>query len=269
MDKLKMFCLSRYDSVKSQIKNLNYIPVGLGTENYSEGWIKDNSGDNISNKNKFYGEYTFHYWFWKNELINIPDDTWIGFCAYRRFWSKNSNTPETITDLKDAVLKNVSSDWSNYEVILGDDMDLTKIKWIKVFKYGKISFLRNPLIILKKKRNIRFQFDMSHGNGNLDKAIEVLNEKDRNDFKYYVTNQTSYNQGNMFITKSKKIINSYYKDLFEWLEKCESIFGFDLDGYGKTRIYAFLAERFMPYWFNKYTKVLKWPILFYDTNKKK
>ena len=267
MEKLKMYCLSRYDSVKNKIKDLDYTPVGLGTENYSEGWIRDNTGENISNKNKFYGEYTFHYWLWKNELKNIPDNTWIGFCAYRRFWNKNLIKPKKIENLSEEVLKNVSSDWANYDVILGDEMDISRIKWIKVIKYGKISFLRNPLIFLKKNRNIRFHFDMFHGNGNLDKAIDLLDEKNRNDFRNYVKNQTSYNQGNMFITKSKKIIDNYYSDLFSWLKKCEDLFGFDLDGYGKTRIYAFLAERFLPYWFNKYTNVLKWPILFYDINK--
>tara|TARA_B110001454_G_scaffold189492_1_gene188125 strand:- start:527 stop:862 length:336 start_codon:yes stop_codon:yes gene_type:complete len=107
---------------------------------------------------------------------------------------------------------------------------------------------------------------MFHGNGILDQAITLLNENDRSDFKKYVTTKTSYNQGNMFICKSKKIINSYYETLFEWLSNCEKVFGFDLHGYGKIRVYAFLAERFLPYWFNKYTKSMEWPIIFHDLN---
>ena len=83
------------------------------------------------------------------------------------------------------------------------------IKWMKVFKYGKIAFLRNPLVLFKNKRNIRFQFDMFHGNGVLDKAVELLGDKDKKDFKNYKVNNTSYNQGNMFICKSKEIINEY------------------------------------------------------------
>lgn len=108
---------------------------------------------------------------------------------------------------------------------------------------------------------------MFHGNGVLDKAINLLNEKDKNDFKQFVFNETSYNQGNMFICKSKNIIKNYYNTLFEWLEKCEKVFGFDLKGYGNIRIYAFLAERFLPYWFNKYSNVKEWPIVFYDLRK--
>ena len=46
-------------------------------------------------------------------------------------------------------------------------------------------------------------------------------------------------------------------------------FGFDLKGYGNIRIYGFLTERFLPFWFNKYANTLEWPIIFYDLNKLK
>ena len=108
---------------------------------------------------------------------------------------------------------------------------------------------------------------MFHGNGVLDKAIEQLNKKDRIKFSKYVRTQTSFNQGNMFITKSKEIMNNYYSTLFDWLKKCEDIFGFKLEGYGKTRLYAFLAERFLSYWFKENTNYLEWPILFHDLRK--
>ena len=66
----------------------------------------------------------------------------------------------------------------------------------------------------------------------------------------------------------KKIINNYYSSIFPWLKRCEKIFGFDIKGYGKVRIYGFLAERYLSYWFHKYTKPLLWPVIFYDTSKK-
>ena len=62
-------------------------------------------------------------------------------------------------------------------------------------------------------------------------------------------------------------MDNYYNTVFPWLERCEKIFGFDLKGYGSTRIYGFLTERFLPYWFNKYSKALEWPILFCDLRK--
>ncbi len=138
---------------------------------------------------------------------------------------------------------------------------------MKTLKYGKLAMLRNPQALFKSKRSIRFQFDMFHGNGVLDKAIELLDDKDKHDFKNYVFNNTSYNLGNMFICKSKEIMNEYYHTIFKWLSECEKIFGFNLNGYNKIRVYAFLAERFLPYWFNKYVKTLEWPIIFNDLTK--
>ena len=52
---------------------------------------------------------------------------------------------------------------------------------------------------------------MFHGNGILDQAINVLDVKDRNDFKEYVNTNCSFNQGNMFICKSKTLIEKYYE----------------------------------------------------------
>ena len=49
----------------------------------------------------------------------------------------------------------------------------------KTFKDGKIAMLRNYKKFFKSKFSIRFQFDMYHGNGNLDKAIDLLPEKDK------------------------------------------------------------------------------------------
>ena len=157
--------------------------------------------------------------------------------------------------------------WDKYDVVLGNKVSTSDIKWIKILKYGKISLIRNPKAVFKKKRSIKFHFDMFHGNGMLDKAINILDIKDRSDFREYVNSNHSFNQGNMFICKSKKLLSKYYENIFNWLFECEKIFGFDLQGYSKMRIYAFLAERFLPFWFNKYAKCLEWPIIFQDLRK--
>tara|TARA_B100000780_G_scaffold275256_1_gene241578 strand:+ start:222 stop:1034 length:813 start_codon:yes stop_codon:yes gene_type:complete len=266
MNNATIYCLCLHNELLNTVKQLDYIPVGLGKDSFSDDWIKDSIGENISQKNIHYGEHSFHYWFWKNKLEKIEEGKWIGFCAYRRFWQKNTLKINKISNFKDTILQDIPKEWENFDVILGDKMKLDYVKWIKVLKYGKIAFLRNPRSIFKKGRTIRFHFDMFHGNGVLDKALNLLNEDDKNDFKKYINENTSYNQGNMFICKSKKIMRQYYETIFEWLERCEAVFGFNLEGYGNVRLYAFLAERFMPYWFNKNAKVLEWPILFHDLN---
>ena len=107
-----------------------------------------------------------------------------------------------------------------------------------------------------------------HGENNLNDAIDLLDEKNKVDFRKFVNNEVSFNPHNMFICKSKEKLKNYYNDLFPWLERCEKLFGFDdLKGFGKIRIYGFLAERFMSYWFRKNTKSTTMPIIFYDIRK--
>lgn len=266
MNKLLIYCLCLNNSLLSNVKKLNYIPVGLGKSSFSENWLRDDTGINISEKNPFYGEYSFHYWFWKNQLKNVEDNVWVGFCTYRRFWAQKKNFRQKTSDVFKDSLKYVPNDWNNYETVLADKIDLTGVKNIKILKYGKLAIIRNPKAIFKSGRNIRFNFDMFHGNGLLDKAIGLLNKNDKEDFRQYVIKNSSFNQCNFFICRSKNKINDYYKTVFEWLERCEKVFGFNLKGYNKIRIYAFLAERFLPYWFLKNSKCIEWPIFFQDLN---
>ena len=93
-----MYCLCLKDSHLEKVKKLNYHPVGLGSGQFSENWIRDNTETNISSKNPFYGEYTFHYWLWKNYLNKIQDNTWIGFCTYRRFWQNKHAKSDQFND---------------------------------------------------------------------------------------------------------------------------------------------------------------------------
>ena len=140
----------------------------------------------------------------------------------------------------------------------------------KLIKNGFRSILNEPSILINKnKHTIKLHFNMYHGYGNLDKAIDLLEETDREDFRNFTRSKSSFNRENLFICRSKKLIDGYFSSIFPWLEECEKLFGFELKGYGKTRMYAFLAERYLSFWFNKYSKPLPWPIFFFDTNKNK
>ena len=264
-----MYCISMKNSHLEIIKKLNYIPVGLGTAKFDKEWTTDNTGKNISFKNKFYGENTFHYWLWKNQLKDCFEKKWVGFCHYRRFWVKD---PKVLNfeDLKTNIINKIPDDWNSYEVILGNEYLVNKTKISKIIKHGKKQLLKNPFVFFsKKKMTVKVHFDMYHGFGNLDKAIELLDINDREDFRNYVNSAGSFNPFNMFFCKSYDLLNNYYSVLFNWLEKCESEFGFDeTKDYGQIRIYAFLAERFTSYWFEKNAKFKTMDITYYDIIKK-
>ena len=267
MKNLTMYCLSMHDNHLDLINKFNYVPVGLGEDNFSSKWLRDNTGENISQKNKYYGEYTYHYWIWKN-YIDKMEDGWIGFCQYRKFWSLKQYKNEDINfnNLNSKVLKEIPKEFDEYESILGTPFFVNRFKPMKFIKNGFKIFIKSPFLFLnQKKRNINFHFDLMHGEKNLSNAINLLDEKNQNDFRKFVNTQVSFNPQNMFICKSKQKLKSYYEDLFPWLEKCEKLFGFEnLKEYGKIRIYGFLAERFMSYWFQKNSKYITMPIIFYD-----
>ena len=261
-----MFCLTMNPQHLSLIKKIGYIPVGLGKKSFSKHFITDKKKINITNKNSFYGEYTFHYSLWKNKNIDI--DGWIGFCQYRKFWLKKNMTNQLFdfNELNNNILKSIPENLSSYESILGNNFFVNQFRFSKFIKHNLKTMLLNPsLLFNKKKRNIKFHFDMMHGHGNLDKAIDLLPHSDKYDFMKFVNSEVSFNPHNMFICKNKNILFSYYESVLPWLKKCEEVFGFDkLHGYGLTRIYAFLAERYLSYWFKKYTKSTTLPIFFKD-----
>ena len=100
-------------------------------------------------------------------------------------------------------------------------------------------------------------------------AQEILNTKTniKEDFKIFLNNY-EFNPHNLFICKKHSLIKQYYEDVFKWLFECEEKFQYlKLDTFRKKRIYGFLAERYLPYWFKKNTKTLDWPYIFFDTNR--
>ena len=252
-------------SHESNILKLKYIPVGLGEKKFSNNFLNDKIGKNISKKNKFYGEYTFHYWLWKNYLNKI-DTEWVGFCQYRKFFLKDKEVKLhtnkiTFEELNSNLIKNIKNEDKDYDCMLGELFLVNNFRLTKFVKKNFFKFIKNPsLIFNKNKRNIKLHFDIFHGDGNLDLAINLLDKENRDDFSDYVNSNVGFHPHNMFICK-KTHLEKYYETVFPWLSRCEDIFGFKLEGYGMKRIYGFLAERFLSYWFLKNYKVKELPII--------
>ena len=72
-------------------KDKMYLPLHVGAEGKMDpngnvldlGYVKDNTGDNISEKNSSYCELTGLYWAWKNLTAD-----YIGLVHYRRYFGK-------------------------------------------------------------------------------------------------------------------------------------------------------------------------------------
>ena len=277
---MKIYCITH--KPLTYIKDLNLTPFGVGISDFPKNFMVETNGQNIANKNKYYSETSFHYWYWKNILNNKPKDEWFGMCQYRRYFVKyeykdqidNFNSQghypniNNLADLKKMLQLEPSNMWNNFDVILCEPWSLKVKSKAKLFKKGLKSLVNDPSIIFNiKKQNIKLHFEMFHGYDNLQKAIKVLPKKDMKDFINYISSNNMLPGHCIFFSKNNDLINSFYTDLFKWLFECEKVFGFNLRGYGNQRIYSFLTERYMPFWFNKYAKVRYWPWLYCDITK--
>ena len=259
---LLIFCVT--DKVLPFSLNFPYKFAGVGKNNFPHDYLLSNTLDNIYYKEKYYSELTFHYWFWKNELKNITKNTWIGFCQKRRFWKKNFFIDKNIdfSNLKNFILTEIPEQWTGYNSVICESIYVNKINRIKILKRGFKSLIKNPQILFNiSKQTVKLHFDMHHGHGNLEKAITLLNDDDREEFKIFVNNCICFNPHIMFIAKAC-VAEKWFSSLFPWLFRCEKIFGFDnLKGYDTQRLYAYLAERYLSFWFKKYTKFIEWQVV--------
>ena len=262
MKNLKIYCVT--NKTLNILDQNNYDIGWVGNETPPSNYILCNSEDNIFYKEKYYSELTFQYWYWKNKL-DLNNEDWIGFCQKRRFWLKKESIDTIVNknNFSKHVLQDIPNEWSGYNSIICEPIFVNKVKKMKMIKRGLRSIIKDPSILFnQKKQSLLLHFDMHHGYGNMEKAINLINEEDRNDFYNYLNSSTSYNPHIMFISKPH-IANEWFSVLFPWLLKCEKIFGFEkLNGYDTQRLYAFLAERYLSFWFKKYTKSLNWPWMF-------
>ena len=280
---MKIYCVTH--KPQPNICKLGLTPVGLGTKIFPDHYLIENTLENIAYKNQHYSEVSFHYWIWKNILPSKKDGEWFGICQYRRYFVKKEFRAQidqskgsqgnlkinNLNHLKDILQTDPHTDWENYDAVLCDPWSVKVEKRMKIVKRGFKSIIKDPgILINQKSHNIKLHFDMYHGHGNLDKAIAVLPLKDKSDFIDYVNTSTELSGHSLFFCKNNKILNIYYNDLFEWLFKCEKIFGFnDLIGYDTQRMYSFLSERYTAFWFKKYSKSITWPWVFYDITRDK
>jgi hypothetical protein len=259
---LLIYCVT--NKVFSYLESLPCKKAGVGKDIFPKNYYLSNTLDNIFYKEKYYSELTFQYWFWKNMLNKINKNTWVGFCQKRRFWIKKNSSLNKIgtNNLKKNIIQFAPREWSKYESVVANPISVSNMKKMKMLKRGFKSLIKDPRIFFDiKKQTVKLHFDMHHGYGNLDKAINLLKSEDREEFRNFVNVSNSFNPHIMFIARPY-VANKWFSDLFPWLFKCEKIFGFkNLSGYDTTRIYAYLGERYLSFWFKKYTKFVEWPVI--------
>jgi len=111
-----LVCCHKEGKLKSKDDIYLPIQVGRALSNEKLDMIGDDTGDNISGKNKNYCELTGLYWAWKN-LKNVD---YVGLCHYRRHFDIADISLEKVFKKYDIILvKPVVLPFSNFSNIAG------------------------------------------------------------------------------------------------------------------------------------------------------
>ena len=134
---------------------------------------------------------------------------------------KNLNVDEiNLKNLSKNILREVDEQ-ENYNVFLPSKIHLPKIKLSKLLKKGFRNYIKNPsLLFYRKEMTIKFHFDIFHKYQTIERAANLLNIDDRDDFLKYINLKTEFYPLQMFISQ-KKILDPLYSKTFDWIFKCE------------------------------------------------
>lgn len=193
--------------------------VGKNLKDKSE-YLRDNAGDNISDKNKNYSELTGLYWIWKNTNYKYK-----GIFHYRRYLK-----------LKKRNFSNIYS--------LNYDERLIK----KILKEADIIL---PTLAGVEGITIEKNYKESHISEDWDEMMKVIKELYPGDYQLAleVFSKDKFYPLNMLITK-KEIFDDYCEWLFSILFALEKRIKISEDPY-QARVFGFLSERLMRVYIEK------------------
>ena len=265
---LNLYCITH--KYFKFLENLN-LKIIVGGSYYNKSkfpkkWLLDKTKKNIAKKNINYETLTSIYWIWKNEIKKYNKNDWIGICHYRRFWLKKKlNKKIYPNNLKRNLLNFIPSKDHKFNAFVLSPQNVSGHKLVKMLKKTKRNIIKNPAILFNKKlHTINLHFDMFHIHNGLIKAASVMPKKDRSEFLNYINTETKFFPFNLFILKKDKF-NLMCNDIFKWIFKCEKFFNLKkLKGYGQTRIFAFIIERYISYWIIKNSNYKILPGVFID-----
>ena len=197
-----------------EIPNIEgYVPLLVGAAGKAcDTYLRDDCGENISEKNPDYCELTGLYWIWKN-----TDDEYAGIVHYRRYFSKGR--------LKAAI----------YPIEQLNDILQTNDVIISYTEHIRFSLKRKMLI--------------SHCS---EEVFSAMRDSVKEIYPDYLETFDCVFQGNTMsicnmIYCKKKLLNDYCRWLFDILEATEKKIN-DREISYQPRLYGYLGERLMNVW---------------------
>ena len=215
-----------------------YLPVMAGSfsmpEPETNGYVRDDSGENISDKNAQYCELTGLYWIWKNS-----DADNIGLCHYRRYFARKRR-------LKYRSRREILSKTGGpFDCVLHKDEAICLLE-------------QYPVILPRPRRyfieNNYSQFAHSHGSYALDVTRKIITERYPEYIDAYdrTMDKTTGHRFNMFIMR-RELLDRYCSWLFDLLFELEKRIAEDKsdDNKNDDRLCGYVAERLLDVWLDK------------------
>ena len=200
------------------------IHVGKSISDMELNMVNDNTGENISNKNKNYCELTAIYWAWKNVNCDV-----IGLTHYRRYFDLEESYYEVITEEENIINSDIFKSYKE------------KIENIMLSTYD---------IIMPKPKtfgtSVKNQYIACHKKEDLDVLESIIKKKYPEyiaSYDYIMKKQNKLSPYNMFIMK-KKEFNKYCEWLFDILFEVEKKIKISENTY-QARVFGFMSERLL------------------------
>lgn len=230
---IKIYISGHADSYVPHLNTFYPIRVGAASGgDVPDGWLRDDTGENISSKNESYCELTAQYWAWKNDSAD-----YYGFFHYRRYFSFSEqhfranpfgevhepfNDGETLKKYKidDATIIDTVK---KYDIVIPDEGGFSE-KNLTLYRQYCISTVQHA--------------------SDLDFVLDII-RRDYPQMYPYAKRYLNRTHGyfcNMFIMK-RELFCKYCEWLFDILEKHER--AVDISDYSKQarRVHGYLAER--------------------------
>lgn len=208
-----------------------YLPLQVGAEGKeSLGYIGDNTGNNISEKNSSFCELTGLYWAWKN--LNAE---YIGLVHYRRYFIFKNGLVQKLHPSIENVLSSLQA---------------TKL----VLHYDVVVPRKQHYVV----ETLYSHYAHTHYKEHLDKTREIISQKYPEyvaDYDWTVSQRSGY-MFNMFIM-NRELLNDYCSWLFDILFELENQIKDERLSPFQSRLYGRVSEIIFNCWLNHNRKEKK------------
>lgn len=231
------------------VSNNVITPIQVGrkiSDTILENMIGDDTGNNISERNREWCELTALYWIWKN-----TDHDYTGLMHYRRYLSFNEHSTEDqhISKINEDIIRH--NGWTQeglQKFFLNYDIATTPTYEI------------HPPFLPELKRTSYEHYSEEHYKNDIDTTLQIIKEIFP---EYYIQALRCMSEKtticcNISIMR-RDIFNKYCEFIFGTLFKVEDIIEIDYENSYQRRVFGFLAERltniFIEHIRNTYEKI--------------